>query len=194
MNIKIISLAALIAALSACGGHRQTARLEPVAPALATTFAPLSIEPLGCSVYAGDDRPDYDAQALDCIVKWMGEAREYLAKGGKPTKYTSPESFESYRATAQKLGVRLSTWLGKTRFDAAAATGGSGEAVRAPSTLAAGQDSQQHYLTGIIFFQKGDNEGARREWLLAKQLDPTNTDAQAGLEMLQQQPEHRLLR
>lgn len=184
MNIKIISLAVLTATLSACVGHRKAAQVEPVAPALATALAPLTVEPAGCAVYGGDDRPDYDAQALECIVKWMGEAREYLAKGGKPTKYTNPESFESYRATAQKLGARVSQWLEKTRFDAASAPARSGEPARTPAAVVAGRDSQQHYLTGIILFQKGDVEGARREWLLAKKLDPANADAQAGLDRL----------
>lgn len=179
MNIKIISLAVLTTTLSACVGHRKAAQVEPGAPALATALSPLTIEPMGCAVYGGDDRPDYDAQALECIVKWMGEAREYLAKGGKPTKHTSPESFENYRATAQKLGARVSQWLEKTNFHAAASPARSGGP--APE-----QDSQQRYLTGLVLFQKGDVEGARREWLLAKKLDPANADAQAGLDRLGQ--------
>ncbi|MCR4295079.1 MAG: hypothetical protein NUW21_06060, partial [Elusimicrobia bacterium] len=149
MNIKIISLAASVAILSSCGGHRKTARVEPVAPTFASAVSPLSVEPLGCPVYAGDDRPDYDAQALECIDKWMGEAREYLDKGGKPTKYTSRESIESYGATVQTLRARVSKRLAE-----------------APAAVIAAQDSQQHYLTGIIHFQKGDVEGARREWVL----------------------------
>lgn len=167
MNSKIISLAALIATQSACVGHRKSAMVEPAAPALASAIAPLSVEPLGCPVYAGDDRPDYDAQALECIGTWTGEAREYLDKGGKPTKHTSRESIESYGATAQMLRARVSK-----------------RSAEAPSAVIAAQDSQQHYLTGIIRFQKGDVEGARREWLLAKQFDPKNSDAQAGLERL----------
>ena len=164
MNIKIISLAVLTTTLSACVGHRKAAQVEPGAPALATTLAPLTVEPLGCPVYAGDDRPDYDAQALECIDKWVGAAREYLDKGGKPTKYTSRESIESYRRTAERLRARM------------------------PAAVTARQDSQQHYLTGIILFQKGDNAGARREWLLAKTLDPANSDAQAGLDRLEKIP------
>ena len=162
MNIKIIPLAALIATQAACVGSRKTARVEPAASALTASLEPLSVEPLGCPVYAGDDRPDYDAQALDCIAKWTGEAREYLAKGGKPTKHTSPESIESYRKTAETLRARM------------------------PAAVAARQDSQQHYLTGLILFQKGDDEGARREWLLAKDLDPANADVQSALERLDQ--------
>ncbi len=44
--------------------------------------------------------------------------------------------------------------------------------------------SQQHYFAGIIAFQKGDYQEARRQWTLAKQYDPSNSDAQAGLERI----------
>jgi len=197
LNIKIISLAALIAALSGCAGHREMARAEPIAPALGTLSAPplalaagvtglsgLLVEPLGCPFYAGDDRPDYDAQTLDCIVKWMGQTREYLAQGGKPTKYTSEENFENYRAEAKKLSARISKWIGASHFDALASPIGSVVPDRTPSVASAGGDSAQHFLTGVILFQKGDYIGARREWLQAKQLDPSNSDAQSGLERL----------
>lgn len=177
MNIKIIALTVLTASLSACVGQRKAAQVEPAAPPLSAALAPLAVEPLGCAVYAGEDRPDLDAQALHCLVEWMDEARDYLAKGGKPTKHTSPESFERNRATARKLGARVSRWLEKSEFRAEASPARS----VGPTPE---MDSQQHYLTGIIYFQKGDVEGARREWLLAKKLDPANTDAQAGLDLL----------
>ncbi|MDP3542534.1 MAG: hypothetical protein Q8T11_08735 [Elusimicrobiota bacterium] len=180
MNIKIISLAVLTASLSACVGHRKAAQVEPAAPAPTEALASLHVEPLGCTVYAGDDRPDYDAQALECIVQWLGEAHEYLAEGGKPTKYTSPESIERNRATARKLSARIAHWLKKGDFHA--------EAPPAPSVGPAPEmESQQHYLSGILFYQKGDVEGARREWLLAKKLDPANNDAQEGLDRLGQE-------
>ncbi|MEK7857874.1 MAG: hypothetical protein AAB320_01920 [Elusimicrobiota bacterium] len=185
MNIKMISLMALLTTLTGCAGHRETARPEPAAPPLEAPQAPFSLEPLGCPVYAGDDRPDYDAQALECIVKWMGEAHEYLAKGGKPTKHTSDESFEQYRVTAQKLVARVSRSLTQARPNAAAAPPASGMTARTPSGADASRESQQHYLSGVIFYQKGDLEGARREWLRAKRLDPANSDAEAGLDRLE---------
>lgn len=55
---------------------------------------------------------------------------------------------------------------------------------RAPTGEAARQ-SQQHYLSGMVYYQKGDYEKARDEWLLAKQFDPANTDAEAGLVRLE---------
>jgi len=204
LNIKTISLAALVGALSGCAGHGKTARAEPIAPALGPILeAPLSpaaaaipalsaapalsglfVEPLGCPFYAGDDRPDYDSQTLDCIVKWMGQTRDYLAHGGKPTKYTSEENFEIYRAEAKKLSARISKWVGSAQFDAVASPIGRLAPDRTPLVSSAGGDSTQRFLSGVILFQKGDYIGARREWLEAKRLDPGNSDAQLGLERL----------
>ena len=45
--------------------------------------------------------------------------------------------------------------------------------------------SQQAYLEGVIYYQKGDYEKARDKWLHAKQLDPSNSDALAGLEKIE---------
>lgn len=46
--------------------------------------------------------------------------------------------------------------------------------------------SQQHYLSGVIFFQKGDYKMAREHWELAVNLDPANEDAAAGLAKLKE--------
>lgn len=46
------------------------------------------------------------------------------------------------------------------------------------------RSSQQHYLSGVVYFQKGDYNKAHDEWSLAKQLDPGNSDAQAGLDRI----------
>jgi tetratricopeptide (TPR) repeat protein len=46
------------------------------------------------------------------------------------------------------------------------------------------KESQQHYLTGVIAFQQGNYQKARDEWTLARQLDPTNADAEAGIEKI----------
>jgi tetratricopeptide (TPR) repeat protein len=47
------------------------------------------------------------------------------------------------------------------------------------------QASQQAYLEGVIYYQKNDYEKARDKWLHAKQLDPGNSDAIAGLEKIE---------
>ncbi|MBI4801228.1 MAG: hypothetical protein HY796_01775 [Elusimicrobia bacterium] len=45
---------------------------------------------------------------------------------------------------------------------------------------------QQHYLEGLKYFQNSNYEKARDEWTIVKQLDPTNTDAEAGLKRIEQ--------
>ena len=46
--------------------------------------------------------------------------------------------------------------------------------------------SQQHYLEGLKYFQNSNYEKARDEWTIAKQLDPGNTDADAGMKRIEQ--------
>jgi tetratricopeptide (TPR) repeat protein len=69
-----------------------------------------------------------------------------------------------------------------------AAPGGSAPAAAAPtvSSESAKKQSQQAYLEGVIFFQQNNYEKAREKWMLAKQLDPGNTDAIAGLARIEQ--------
>ncbi len=45
--------------------------------------------------------------------------------------------------------------------------------------------SQHHYLAGLKYFQNSDYEKAKNEWTIAKQLDPENADAQAGLKRIE---------
>ncbi|MCM2267882.1 MAG: hypothetical protein NDI60_08950 [Elusimicrobiales bacterium] len=46
--------------------------------------------------------------------------------------------------------------------------------------------SQQHYLEGLKYFQNSNYEKARDEWTIARQLDPGNADAGAGLKRIEQ--------
>ncbi|NNN07456.1 MAG: tetratricopeptide repeat protein, partial [Elusimicrobia bacterium] len=47
------------------------------------------------------------------------------------------------------------------------------------------QQSQQAYLAGMVYFQQGNYEKARDQFMLAKQLDPGNPDAAAGLDRIE---------
>ncbi|MFI5360652.1 MAG: hypothetical protein ACHQ49_01680 [Elusimicrobiota bacterium] len=68
---------------------------------------------------------------------------------------------------------------------AAAAPAGSPAAGAGGTSESAKAQSQQAYLDGVISYQKGDYEKARDKWLNAKQLDPSNADAIAGLEKIE---------
>ncbi|MCG2724817.1 MAG: hypothetical protein L6420_00945 [Elusimicrobia bacterium] len=45
--------------------------------------------------------------------------------------------------------------------------------------------AQHHYLAGLKYFQNSEYEKAKNEWTIAKQLDPENADAQAGLKRIE---------
>ena len=177
-----LALVALTLSLAACSGAPKTARVEPLAPELAPLVATLLTEPIGCPIYDGVDRPDYDSQGLDCLVKWLQEAQAYLAAGGKPTTHTNAANIEKNRALARKLGARIETWLSDARPSRRR------ESVLVPRKVATidGQASQQSYLSGMIYFQRGEYEKARAEWTAAVKLDPSNADAKAGLAKLDQ--------
>ena len=68
---------------------------------------------------------------------------------------------------------------------AAAAPAGGAPPAGAGSSDSAKQQSQQAYLDGVISYQKGDYEKARDKWMHAKELDPSNIDAVAGLEKIE---------
>lgn len=46
--------------------------------------------------------------------------------------------------------------------------------------------ARQHYLNGLKYFQNSNYDKARDEWTIAKQLDPSNPDVQAGLKRIEQ--------
>ncbi|MDT8285904.1 MAG: hypothetical protein RQ748_02240 [Elusimicrobiales bacterium] len=46
--------------------------------------------------------------------------------------------------------------------------------------------AQRHYMEGIKHFQSANYDKARDEWTIAKQLDPGNADAEAGLKRIEQ--------
>jgi hypothetical protein len=58
------------------------------------------------------------------------------------------------------------------------------EELRSAADDVAKRESQQHYLSGVVYFQQGKKQKARDEWKLAVQLDPGNSDAKAGLDRL----------
>ncbi|MHB2026758.1 MAG: hypothetical protein ACYCPQ_09010 [Elusimicrobiota bacterium] len=53
---------------------------------------------------------EIDVGNLNCLVGWMNAARDYLDRGGKPTQYTSPETFEKSKKSIGRLARRLSLW------------------------------------------------------------------------------------
>ncbi|MDE2491793.1 MAG: hypothetical protein KGM24_13185 [Elusimicrobia bacterium] len=196
MKIGTLVLSVLAAVVAGCAAHEKAAAVKPAVPAPVADAAPPALlpdlkglsapasEPLACPLYAGADRPDYDAQELHCIVGWMHDAREYLAQGGKPTKYTNRKEFEFYRKTALALQARLGRFLRGERWAPARAKAEAKAAASSASGADRGHLAQQAYLEGVLAFEKGDFASARKKWKDALALDPADDDAKAGLTKL----------
>lgn len=59
--------------------------------------------------------------------------------------------------------------------------GGAGAPIQPQPEPAGPMLSQQRYLEGVIYYQKGDYEKARVSWEDAVKLDAANEDAKKGL-------------
>ncbi|MBI5631045.1 MAG: hypothetical protein HY921_09190 [Elusimicrobia bacterium] len=129
----------------------------------------------------------YDPKAADQLIARAKEQmrREETAK--KRAVELAKEREEAAKKEAEEAAKKEAEE--KAKKEAEAKAGGEAVGVGAPAAGGVSEDakrsSQQHYLSGVIFFQKGDYDKARDEWGLAKQLDPSNSDAQAGLERIE---------
>jgi hypothetical protein len=140
------------------------------------------VEPAVCARLASSDgKPVFDAQELSCIVGWMRSVQDYLYQGGTPTKYTNEAEFNIMKKTALDMMAAQTKWLNDAKFEAKADRAVASAAAVAPTGP---QASSQSYLEGVIAYQKGDYIKARASWTDAIKQDPSNSDAQAGLEKL----------
>ena len=137
----------------------------------------------------------YDTRAADQLIARAKEQvrREDSAK--KRAAEIAKQKAEEEKVRAADLAKAEAERKAKEEADkkAALAAGTSTATARTdgavtPASLGASEDnkrqSQQYYLSGIIYFDKGDYEKARNEWTHALQLDPANPDAKAGLERI----------
>lgn len=90
---------------------------------------------------------------------------------------------EAEEAKAASAAGGAGTGAGTTPESGAPAAGQPGAA---PAALSEDnkRQSQQYYLSGLIYFQKGDYDKARNDWTHSLQLDPANPDAKAGLDRI----------
>lgn len=140
----------------------------------------------------------YDPKAADQLV---ARAKEQIRREDAAKKRSveaakeREESAKKKKEETAKADVEAKKKEEEDKAKAAAeaktaAATGSAPAPGAPPAAGAASDnakqqSQQAYLEGVIFYQKGDYEKARDKWMHAKQLDPGNTDAAAGIEKIE---------
>ncbi len=128
----------------------------------------------------------YDPGTADALIAQVLETKrrekEEAAAALLARKKRKEEKAKEESAKAQKQEELKKEELAPAKPAPAVAVS-TGPAV---ITQGAKRASEQHYFAGIIAFQKGDYQEARRQWTLAKQMDPSNSDAQAGLERIDQ--------
>jgi tetratricopeptide (TPR) repeat protein len=128
----------------------------------------------------------YEVKAADQLVARAKEQmrREEAAK--KLAIEAAKEKEEEDKKKASELAKKeVEEKAAAAATAAAPKTPDAGVAVPAGVSSDNKHASEQHYLSGVIFFQKADYEKARNEWNLALQLDPSNSDAKAGLERIE---------
>lgn len=125
----------------------------------------------------------YEPKAADQLI---ARAKEQMRREEESAKKQAAEAAEKEKEEAEKAALAAKK---EAEEKAAAAAAPAVKPAEAPAPAAASADnkhaSEQHYLSGVIFFQKADYEKARNEWSLALQLDPSNSDAKAGLERIE---------
>jgi tetratricopeptide (TPR) repeat protein len=140
----------------------------------------------------------YDTKAADQLI---ARAKEQGRREESARKEAAKRKEEEARKKEEEAKVAAEAAKKKEEEDKAAAAAAQAAAAAGPdagkpadtskappkpvSSEEARKSSGQHYLSGVIFFQKGDFEKARDEWSLALQLDPSNSDAKAGLERIE---------
>lgn len=137
----------------------------------------------------------YDPKSADQLVARAKEqirreeaARKRAVEVAKNREEAAKKRQEEQAAAEEEAKKKAEEDKAKAAEEAktAAATGQTPAAATPAATSdSAKQQSQQAYLDGVISYQKGDYEKARDKWMHAKQLDPSNIDAAAGIEKIE---------
>ena len=133
----------------------------------------------------------YDPKSADQLVaraKEQMRREETAKKRAVEVAKAREEDKKKQKEEEAKLAEEAKKKEEEDKAKAAAAGTAAPQAGAPPPTASAEsnkQASQQAYLEGVIYYQKGDYEKARDKWLHAKQLDPSNSDAIAGLEKIE---------
>lgn len=134
----------------------------------------------------------YDPKSADqLIARAKEQTRREAAAKARAAEAAKAREEDARKQKEEEAAALAEAKKREEEEKAKAAAGGqtqAGTSQAAPppqqSTESNKQASQQAYLEGVIYYQKGDFEKARDKWLHSKQLDPSNSDAIAGLEKI----------
>ncbi|MDE2491231.1 MAG: hypothetical protein KGM24_10315 [Elusimicrobia bacterium] len=132
----------------------------------------------------------YDPAAADQLI---ARAKEQKIREADAKKQAAERAKEQAAAAKKKAADEAASAAEEKKKAAEqAAVAQSSAPAEAPAEPAAPaltsadakKQSQQNYLEGVIAFERGDYQTARNKWLRAKELDPSNSDAVAGLDKI----------
>ncbi len=134
----------------------------------------------------------YDQRAADQLIARAKESqrreeatRRKAAELAKQREEDAKRAADEAKAKEEEAKKKAEAAEKDKAKTAAAGPMGAAPAPAGAVSEDARRSSQQHYLSGVIYFQKGDYVKARDEWTLALQLDPGNSDAKAGLDRIE---------
>ncbi|MDD5628123.1 MAG: tetratricopeptide repeat protein [Elusimicrobia bacterium] len=133
----------------------------------------------------------YDTRAADQLIARAKEQVRREDAARRRAAEIAKQKAEEEKIKAAEIAKAEAEAKAEADAKAAASVASSTAAATAPAAAAPvgtseenKRQSQQYYLSGIIYYDKGDFEKARNEWTHALQLDPANPDAKAGLERI----------
>ncbi len=136
----------------------------------------------------------YDPKAADQLVARAKEqvrreaaAKERAAVAAKQREEDAKRQKEEEEKLAAEAKKKEEEEAAKAKAagQTAATTAATTPAQPAATPESNKKAAEQAYLEGTIYYMKGDYEKARDKWMHAKQLDPSNPDANAGLEKIE---------
>ena len=127
----------------------------------------------------------YDPNTAEQLIARAKEQMKKDEAAKKRAAQLAQEREEKAKAEAEAKARKEAEDKAKAEAEAKASGTPKGGGPVGQISEEARRSSQQHYLSGVIFFQQANYDKARDEWNLAKQLDPSNSAAQAGLERIE---------
>lgn len=122
----------------------------------------------------------------EAAAKQRAEQEKKRAEDAKKKKEEDDKAAEEAKKKAEEDKAKADA---DAKAAAQSQTGQAGQPAATQTPAAASQSAKeqsgQAYLSGMILFQQGNYEKAREEFMRAKQLDPSNTDAAQGLERIE---------
>ena len=120
------------------------------------------------------------------LNKLISRAREQMKLEGDEKKRRAEEAARRAKAEEEQIAKeeadrKAAEAEAKRKGVAVEEIGKKPQGVSEENRLAA----QSHYMEGIKYFQNSNYDKARDEWTIARQLDPGNADAAAGLKRIE---------